>query len=120
MNKDTVNFSLDWGDSPSHINESEPTISELRIAMENLRSILELHNYPIPYAYTLCRKEVAYELDIILSKNDSELIIEVMDLKESLRFDPHNNCYLKYLVVARHPKALEKALEEIAANLQVD
>lgn len=120
MNKDTVDFSLDWGDSPSRINESEPTISELRIAMENLRSILESYEYPIPYAYTLCRKEVAYELGLILSKNDSELIIEVRDLKESLQFDPHNNCYLKYLVVARHPKALEKALEEIVANLKVE
>ena len=117
MNKDIVDFSLDWGDSPPDINKAEPTIAELHEAMENLRSSMRLGNYPIPYAHTLCRKEVAHTLGDILSKNDNGLIVQIKDVKPELEFDEYKNCYLKYLVIARHPKAFKKALEEISGNL---
>jgi hypothetical protein len=52
-----------------------------------------------------------------LRKIDTNLIVKVYELKESPSFNPSMNCYVRYIIVARHPKAMEYVLKDLKDDL---
>ena len=112
-----VNYSLNWKGTPTSINQSAPTNKELIYTMEELRSGLSFCKYPLPYTYSRCRKEIAYVVAEELKKSDYTLIVKVLELKERLSFNPSMNCYVRYIIVAKHPKAMGYALRELKDDL---